>query len=463
MPARRTQMASVSIAGFKSFRDRQEIKIRPITILAGPNNSGKSSFMQPLLLIKQTQEEQANYGPLFLSGPQVEFKNYRELFWRNGAASNPPTFRVGMKIDGQFACEQSYELGQRGDGAENEIVLAESTFTMGKTYAFRRGSLISLRELPEAVGNAYRKRRDNAPRTTQLEVVAKKGLIVIKEKAPDHNESQPGFSERHGLLTSELLAWSPVSILDDLVHDMIHLPGLRGNPAREYDLAFSGTLKRTSKRYPGSFLRYVAGLLFDWTKSVDPIDVERIGRLNGYLRQLGFTSGLRLKTISDTGAEIEVQRVMTEGPDFSDMVNIADVGLGLSQTLPVLVGLLAVHDDSLVHIEQPEIHLHPRAQYDLAKIIADTIEHSHARVVIETHSPLLILGFQTLVARKKLHASDVSLNWFSRDEEGVTTVAATELDDRGRFGDWPVDFDEVSLFAQGEYMTAQRDYLKKHK
>ncbi|MCE5193523.1 AAA family ATPase [bacterium] len=463
MPTAGDQIQSLSVAGFKSLRDRQEIRIRPITILAGPNSSGKSSFMQPFLLIKQTQEEQVNYGPLLLSGPQVEFENYRELFWRNGVDSNPPVFRVGLKVDDRIGSEQSYELERKGDGTQNEIALAESRLFFDKPYAFRCGKLVALRELPEGVAKAYRRRRKNALPSTRLEVVARKGFIVYREAAPPKDDQLPlGSLERHGLVGGEL-AWYPMLGLDELVRDMVHLPGLRGNPARQYDLAFPGVQNKRHTRYPGSFLTYVAGLLYEWTNSVDAINPEKILQLNGYLRQLGFTSGLRVKRVSDTAAEIEVQRVMTDDPDFLDMVKIADVGLGLSQTLPILVALLAASGSSLVHIEQPEIHLHPRAQYDLAKIIANTVENSHARVVIETHSPLLILGFQTLVAQEKLRASDVGLNWFSRDEQGATTVTATELDKRGRFGDWPVDFDEISLFAQGEYMTAQKEYLKKHK
>lgn len=458
MPTTRVQIQSVSVAGFKSLRDRQEIQIRPITILAGPNNSGKSSFMQPFLLMKQTQEGQVNSGPLLLSGPQAEFENYRELFWRNGAGSNPPVFRVGMKVDDQVGTEQSYELERKGDGIQSEIALAESRlFFYKKTYAFRLGKLVALHELPEVIAEAYRQKRPNAPQNTKLEVIARNGFIVYREAAaPNDDASSPG-------MVGGELRWCPMLGLDDLVRDMIHLPGLRGNPARKYDLTFSSEQNRRRVRYSGSFLTYVAGLLYEWTDSKDSLGTEKTLRLNGYLRQLGFTSGLRVSRISDTGAEIEVQRVMTEDRDFSDVVNIADVGIGLSQTLPILVALLAAHNGSLVHIEQPEIHLHPRAQYDLAEIISNAIANSHARVVIETHSPLLILGFQTLVAQGKLQASDVGLNWFTRDKEGVTTVAAAELDERGRFGDWPVDFDETSLFAQGEYMTAQREHLKRHK
>jgi len=444
-------LETVSVEGFKSIRDRQQVALRPITVLAGPNSSGKSSFMQPLLLIKQTQEEQANYGPLLLSGPQVTFRNYRELFWRHGEGSKPPVYSVGMRMVDDFWYQQSYKLRQRS-GKDTEIVLSECEFHENfrgrdEDCTFRRDSLVAVSDLPHFERSLMSSVQE------PMKVTSDKAFMVLEEQKPKRAADRRPF------------VLHPMSPLADLLRGTIHLPGLRGNPAREYELAYSGGWSRESEMgsYAGSFLTYVAGLLYNWNNSKIGDDAKRIARLNGYLLRLGFTSGIYVKRVSDTAAEIQVQRVMSEHPDASDMVSIADVGLGLSQTLPVLVGLLAAHEGGLVHIEQPEIHLHPRAQYDLASIIADATKYTKARAVIETHSPLFILGIQTLVAEGKIKASDVSLNWFSRDKDGATSVTTTELDDRGRFGDWPVDFDEVSLLAEGEYMTAQRDYVKRHR
>ncbi|HVU11629.1 MAG TPA: DUF3696 domain-containing protein, partial [Phototrophicaceae bacterium] len=78
------------------------------------------------------------------------------------------------------------------------------------------------------------------------------------------------------------------------------------------------------------------------------------------------------------------------------------------------------------------------------------------RVVIETHSDLLILGIQTLVAEKKLGTDKVILHWFTRDEEGVTKISPTTLDENGAFAeaDWPEDFGEVHLQAQSRFLDA---------
>jgi predicted ATPase len=63
----------IAVEGFKSIVNRQEIEIAPLTILAGANSSGKSSIMQPLLMLKQTLEAPYDPGPLLINGPHVMF------------------------------------------------------------------------------------------------------------------------------------------------------------------------------------------------------------------------------------------------------------------------------------------------------------------------------------------------------------------------------------------------------
>ena len=107
----------------------------------------------------------------------------------------------------------------------------------------------------------------------------------------------------------------------------------------------------------------------------------------------------------------------------------------------------------MVYLEQPELHLHPNAQVALAQVLADAAKRG-VRVVAETHSSLLLLGIQTLVAEGKLSPELVKLHWFSRNEDGVTEVDSVDLDEAGTYGDWFVDFDDVSLNAQSRFLDA---------
>ena len=123
--------------------------------------------------------------------------------------------------------------------------------------------------------------------------------------------------------------------------------------------------------------------------------------------------------------------------------------------MPVLVAAIVAEPGQLVYIEQPELHLHPRAQVALARVLADAAKRG-VRVVAETHSSLLLLGIQTLVAEGDLSPGLVKLHWFSRNKDGVTEVNSADLDEAGAYGEWPEDFADVSLHAQSGYIKAAR-------
>jgi predicted ATPase len=183
--------------------------------------------------------------------------------------------------------------------------------------------------------------------------------------------------------------------------------------------------------------------------------------LNESLRLLNLTSGVYPKRLYDVQVELYVGRLLDTPPSSPEnQVNIADVGLGVSQILPVVVALEAAKPGQLVYIEEPEAHLHPKAQFTLAEILASAANRG-VKVVAETHSTHLLLGVQTQVAEGKLEPEKVKLHWFRREKDGRTIVKSGELDEAGRFGDWPEDFDEVELRTQKRYLDAADARLAK--
>jgi predicted ATPase len=170
---------------------------------------------------------------------------------------------------------------------------------------------------------------------------------------------------------------------------------------------------------------------------------------------LGLTWKVVARPIDDTQVELKVGRLADAARGGGwDLVNIADVGFGVSQALPVLVALRAAEPGQIVYLEQPEIHLHPKAQLAMARVLADAANRG-VRVIAETHSILLLLGIQSLVAKGDLAKEKVVLHWFQRGkEDGCTEVRSANLDETGAFGDWPEDFAETELKAQSAYLDA---------
>ena len=186
-----------------------------------------------------------------------------------------------------------------------------------------------------------------------------------------------------------------------------------------------------------------------WQETKD----ERLKTVIDALRTLDLTGKVDTQKINDAQIELRVGRLPHNSTDEGDMVNIAYVGFGVSQVLPVLVAVIVAEPGQLVYLEQPELHLHPNAQVALAQVLADAAKRG-VRVVAETHSSLLLLGVQTLVAEGDLPPELVKLHWFTRREDGVTEVDSVDLDEAGTYGEWPMDFDDVSLNVQSRFLDA---------
>ncbi len=233
-------------------------------------------------------------------------------------------------------------------------------------------------------------------------------------------------------------------LVEEALRGIIHVPGLRGNPRRTYPVT------AVEKHFPGLFPDYVASVIASWQGT----NKEKAKQLGADLKELGLTWNVKARKISDTEVEIQVGRLPQSQPGGArDMVSIADVGFGMSQSLPVVVALLAAEPGELVYLEQPEIHLHPRAEHGLAQLIHRAVMRG-VQVVVETHSELLLVGLQELVASKMFGEKQAMIHWVQRDKFGASLLQSQELDAKGAFGNVPVDFGAVSFDAMSKYLDA---------
>jgi len=244
--------------------------------------------------------------------------------------------------------------------------------------------------------------------------------------------------------------FSPTTKATRLLSEIIHLPSHRGNPERAYrSTAVGGP-------FAGTFDSYTASVILHWQEERD----DRLDQLGEDLCRLGLAWKAEARALDATQIELRVSRLPAGGPaGRRDMVNIADVGFGVSQVLPVLVALRMAEPGTLVYVEEPELHLHPRAQVELGRILAEAARRG-AQLVVETHSALLLLAVQTLVAEGNLDPDLVALHWFERDERGVTRVTSRDLDQLGAYGDWPEDFWHVHSALEGRFLDAVEKTVK---
>lgn len=436
-------ISAITVEGFKSIAEARTLEIRPLTILAGANSSGKSSMMQPLLLLKQTLEAQYDPGPLLLNGPNVKFTSASQFTTFTKSRSKHPEFSIELSLsDGESA-----KIGFRVDRKTRRLDLDYNEFTdKNKRFVLAdtnsQAAPHDFSEFSSVFTSIFKEFTDQRAR---VEFKPHRNRCLFDLRV--HKYPEVGLANETSKSSESITRIStPIVVSAGLILRAIHLPGLRGNPERLYHISATGP------RYPGTFENYVASIIAEW----ETRQSAELRDLIGDLHSLGLTWKIEAKPVNDTQVELRVGRLKKKPRrgENDDLVSLADVGLGVSQTLPVLVALRAANPGQLVYIEQPEIHLHPRAQVAMAKVLAKAALRG-VRVVVETHSSLLLLAVQTLVAEGFLPPDHVGLNWFIRDEDnGTTQIRAADLDEAGRFGDWPEDFADTALEAESRYLSA---------
>ncbi len=438
----------IEVGGYKSIRQPVRIEMRPLTLLAGTNSSGKSSALQPLLLLKQSLEVPYDPDPLLLDGPHVAFTSLDQILSR------------GRRKDSRS--DQFYvAFGPRGTKRLREFLPPP----LDVKLAFARASAGRERlELQIYVREPGAERWIRMFPEERSQILAAFGIEDrdVEVKTSRRNLSlYIQISRRRG---EHVLRWYRVPNSFDWVRSILHLPGHRGHRERRYPITKTKRAEHGAFSLVGPMHPYAASLLLGWQgASADgsmPEDwkeraEENIERVNRHMKTLGLTWKVLAKPANAAELELRVGRMPTaQQGGAKDLVDIADVGFGASQVLPVLVALSAAVPGQMVFVEQPELHLHPRAQLALGGVLVEAAKRG-VFVVIETHSHLVLRAIQTKVASGDLKPEEVGLHWFTRDPEtGWTSVVRAQVERDGSFGDWPVDFPDVFAMADRDFIDA---------
>jgi predicted ATPase len=142
--------------------------------------------------------------------------------------------------------------------------------------------------------------------------------------------------------------------------------------------------------------------------------------------------------LTDT-VSLQYSFVMGDQP-ISSSYRATNVGFGITYTLPILVAVLSSNPGSLLLIENPEAHLHPKGQAMMGNLLARAASCG-IQVIVETHSDHVLNGIRVAVHDGKLEPDDVQLHFFKRHEQdGQVVVVSPHIDRDGRLDQWPDGF-----------------------
>lgn len=435
----------IELGNFKRFQ-KLEIDLAKINIIVGPNNSGKSSIIGALRLICQTLDSYDDQVTLLLNGPFGDFGTYKDLIYKNHRgrpleiAFELEVRNVELSVQGtqRLRLELVFKYSQedREVYAQNVKVLLDGNSLIEAKYS-REGARFNVEKLgntiiPSSLKNAisreFRFRHFfPVPSGMRLGMFDRERKGVYQEFTQSFNSGPD-----HEVMRKLVRIWNRLS---SVISRTDYLGPARIAPSRTY--LFTGERSRRI----GISGENLTSILATKNRQRDRSKEQSIQEMtNMWLQKAEMAKGALLVPLSDRHFEIRIQNFFT-----NEDQNIADVGYGHSQVLPFLVGGFALPPESAYFVEQPELHLHPKAQAELGEYLLHLYNQS-VQTLIETHSEHLILRLQQYVAAGYIDPDDISILYVSNaelDDAGhpLEEITRIGLDRTGQFTKpWPKGF-----------------------
>ena len=237
------------------------------------------------------------------------------------------------------------------------------------------------------------------------------------------------FSNNFHYLQAERIGPRPFNEMSDYQVRQLGQLGIKGEYAAHF-LAINGqkAIPNSSLSHPDVKLKTQRDL--SSAKSMDLID-----QVEAWMGEI--SPGTRLKI--DAKSDVDLMSFQYSYGD-SNPYRATNVGFGISYTLPIIVAALASTPGTIILIENPEAHLHPKGQVKMGQLLA-LAASGGVQVVIETHSDHVLNGIRLAVHAGKVDPKDVQLHYFQRqNKEGQTDVVSPKIDRNGRIDRWPDGF-----------------------
>lgn len=441
---------------FQNFKSWAEVDIEfgRITGLFGTNSSGKTSLIQFLLLLKQTKNATDRAISLDLNGPYVRLGVYRDLIHRHDET---------QPLSWSLAFERARDLALIDPGGKRTATITRSRDLEieSEVRAWDQGAVST--RLIYRLGDMTFSLTPKVASERDFELIAEGGSFRFV-RTQGRPWQLPGPVKSYAFPDQARTYFQNASFLSDIeaayeeqIDNIFYLGPLREYPQRDYLWTRSRPLDvglRGEKAIDAILAATASGELRNvrYKAPRRPFQ-EMVAYL---LREMGLIHDFRVEEIAEGSNRWQARVQITKG---GVEALLPDVGFGVSQVLPVATLLQYVPERSTVILEQPEIHLHPLAQANLADVIINAAFHRRVQIILESHSEHLLLRLQRRVAEEVVSAEDVKL-YFCDVSRGISKLSPLDLDLFGKIGNWPKNF---MGDAFGETYAAEKARLKRMK
>lgn len=422
------------IEDVRCFAGRQEFEIRPLTYLVGENSTGKSTALGCFQAIYDFIYGRRT-GLDFNVGP-YQMGAFSEIVKR----SNPKLTRfflglgIGAEEQGENL-EYTLELSAKETGSEPVVSKQKISSQFGDVefvvsnqdideHEQTENGLLSLltRSQFEVIGFEKESTKNlftislsrQAMETTVLSILrtaksrmARDSFISNLYDNTDTTKPVEREFEKFADVLSRLLGGdtsislteyitNPFKSTSDIPHEIYSFAPLRSEPQRTYN-PLREEVSPTGSDVPMVLMNVSKAKGVHWEKLKE--------RLIEFGKSSGLFTDIQVRRLGKSmGDPFQIQ-VKVKGPK----ANLIDVGYGVNQILPILVRIFSSRSKVFYLMQQPEIHLHPKGQAELASLIIETINQERHRYIIETHSDAMINRARIEIMKGRIAPQDVSL------------------------------------------------------
>lgn len=437
-------LTSLRIKNFKAWVDTGEIHMSPITLFFGGNSSGKSSIGQLIMLLKQTVESQDRKIVLYPGekNSPVQLGSYFDMV-HDRNKDNKIEFEYKWRLPNLFRLRNEEKTFSADEMLfSGEIGIIDSTNVVG---VYRLDYSLFQDDIKQfQIGMA---------RTPNNKYKISSGSIrLVRTQARPWEIGSParfyGFPDEVVAYHQNADFVQELNLLHERLFRNIHYLGpLRDRAERMYSwYGIEPENVGTSGQYVISALLAAASRKMSLGKKLRKKAFQEL--IAQQLQKLGLIKEFNINKISESRQDYEV-KVKTNGQ--AQQVDLPDVGFGVSQVLPVVVQSFYAADQSIMIMEQPELHLHPIAQSNLADMFIDALksrQFGHSRdiqFIIETHSEHFLRRLQRRIAEGAISESMVSAYFVSANKNSAQ-INNLNIDTYGNISNWPDNFfgDEIT-------------------
>ena len=420
---------------FKSWQDTGPLQFAPLTGLFGANSSGKTSILQVLLMLMQTVESPDRNRVLHFGDDRsfVDFGTFHDLLYTHNTD-------LTLQLDVSWKLNKPLPFSRTSLLPINNLTFyteihEENDRILAACFRYTT-------DKDEFVG-MKRSNKNKKSGRNQYELIHG-GFQATRNPGRPWNLPPPvkcygfpdevsGYYQNLGFLSDFVLAF------ENLCSEITYLGPLREYPRRSYiwsgerpqDVGLSG-----EEAIPALLAARAEGLtsprLVNVNRSHKPIE----HRILEWLQKMELIHSFSLEPIAENRKDYEFR--VKKSPNSSEVL-ITDVGFGVSQLLPVLVLCYYVPENSTIILEQPEIHLHPKVQSDLADVLIDVVKNRNVQIILESHSEHLLLRLMRRMAEEDISADQTAL-YFCQIHDGTSEIERLKIDQYGNISNWPQDF-----------------------